>query len=243
MSRILITAVALAFVANVGFAQNAKTDGKQNRRSNSATPQATQHAGGMHETNLDANVAACALLANQEEVALAEFALQHTQNADVKKFAEMLVRDHRAAISKLERFAPYAANVQFRGRGNGANANARDTKEGKRNAGERQDEGSRFFAMERRAHEECLSMIENELSQKQGAEFDECYLGSQIGAHIGMLAKLTAADEFVSPELKQVIDEAMQTTRHHLDEAKKLAQSTRAQATRSAERDTGAARQ
>ena len=58
--------------------------------------------------NNDQILASCVAIANQEEVAIARFAKDRSQNEDVKKFADMLVTDHSAFLQKLQSFAPEA---------------------------------------------------------------------------------------------------------------------------------------
>lgn len=70
---------------------------------------------------------------------------------------------------------------------------------------------------------QCLNSARAELEQKQGAEFDMCYVGMQIGAHQHALDTMTVFRNHASPELARTLDEGIKTVRHHLDEAKKLA--------------------
>jgi len=57
------------------------------------------------QQQLDSDIAECLILENQNEVALAKLAASKTQNDDVKKFADMLEKDHSQMISKLQKFA------------------------------------------------------------------------------------------------------------------------------------------
>jgi len=59
------------------------------------------------QQQLDSDIAECLILENQNEVALAKLAASKTQNDDVKKFADMLEKDHSAMISKLQKFASH----------------------------------------------------------------------------------------------------------------------------------------
>ena len=59
------------------------------------------------QQQLDSDIASCLILANQNEVAIAKFAASKTQNDDVKKFAEMLEKDHSAMIAKLQKFTSH----------------------------------------------------------------------------------------------------------------------------------------
>ncbi|MGD9722992.1 MAG: DUF4142 domain-containing protein [Pirellulales bacterium] len=52
----------------------------------------------------DQTIAECLALGNQEEIALANLAAQHSQNPQVKQFAEMLAKDHRQFLQQLQQF-------------------------------------------------------------------------------------------------------------------------------------------
>ena len=72
------------------------------------------------------------------------------------------------------------------------------------------------------AVEEREDSAERELLEKKGADFDRCYLGMQLGAHMRMIDTLTVYERHSSPELQQVFHKGLQTSRKHLDEARKL---------------------
>jgi hypothetical protein len=63
------------------------------------------------------------------------------------------------------------------------------------------------------------------LEEAEGEEFDQAFVGSQVGAHIAMLAKLRGAEAFASPRLQPIIAESIATTEQHLDQAKQLCKS------------------
>ena len=69
---------------------------------------------------------------------------------------------------------------------------------------------------------QCLTMTEQELREKQGADFDKGYMGCQIGGHVHMIASLTVAKNYASPQLRPVLEQAIGTAQHHLDEAKSI---------------------
>lgn len=54
----------------------------------------------------DRQLAACLISDNEGEVALAKFALQKSQNPDVKEFAEQMIQAHGECLKKLSQFAP-----------------------------------------------------------------------------------------------------------------------------------------
>ena len=78
-------------------------------------------------------------------------------------------------------------------------------------------------AFQQKVAEECYQLTCKELSEHEGSEFDRCFVGSQIGGHIAMLAKLKASEEFASPELQPIIQDCQQAVEQHLDKAKELA--------------------
>lgn len=78
---------------------------------------AGQTASAASGENLDQKIAVCLLLGNQEEVAMAQFAEQRSQNDQVKQFAQQMIQHHQQAISKIQQAAPGTAglNLQLQG--------------------------------------------------------------------------------------------------------------------------------
>jgi predicted outer membrane protein len=65
-------------------------------------------------------------------------------------------------------------------------------------------------------------MVKEELQQKQGPEFDKCYLTTVVGAHVHMLAALETIEQQGQGQLAQVVQEARPIVQQHLDHAKQL---------------------
>jgi predicted outer membrane protein len=80
----------------------------------------------------------------------------------------------------------------------------------------------KVMKMDQQAAQECLSMKMSMMQEKQGAEFDKAYAGSQVGAHVEMLAKLKAAEQHASSELATEIRQMQSTVQQHLEHAKQL---------------------
>jgi predicted outer membrane protein len=70
--------------------------------------------------------------------------------------------------------------------------------------------------------DQCLNSASRELNSKKGAEFDECYIGMQIGMHMKMIDELKVLERHVSPQLKSTLSDGRQTAENHLEKAKKL---------------------
>jgi len=222
----LIAPTLLALVALVGDAL-AQTTTQPARRPEATTPgQPARPASAA--ANLDDQIAACLVLGNQEEIALAQFAQQRAQSEQVKEFAQMMIEQHQQAVSKIQQAAPaiqnwnlkLAANATRRAPGAttrpaGAQPGAQPTATG---AGAEQP----MLAFVRRAHEECLKLTQQELGQKQGAEFDKAYMAHACFSHVGALAKVRASQEFASEKLQSVLQEGEQMTQKHLDHAKQI---------------------
>jgi len=200
--------------------------------------QTGQLAKGGQAAGLDQAIASCLLLGNNEEVAVAEFAQSRIQNPKVKEFAQMLIQDHEQAISKLSQIAPQLATMAAtvrQGQGGQQDANATPgqqpaqgevgqnlqaaTEQGQVGASGTEQQ---LFALQQSVTKECLALTEKELGELQGPEFDMAFVGCQLGAHIGMLAKLHGSQQFASAELQPIIKECEQTVQKHLDHAKQL---------------------
>jgi predicted outer membrane protein len=172
-------------------------------------------APGGEAAQVDQAIATCLALGNQEEIALAQFAESRAKHDNVKEFVAMMLKDHRAALEKLYRTEPQLAALNLQLQTGQGSARAAAPAAGGIQA--------QMVALQKRVTEECLALTEKELGEHDGAIFDRCYMGQQMGGHIAMLAKLRGSKEFASAPLRQFIDEATKTVESHLAEAKKIA--------------------
>jgi predicted outer membrane protein len=65
------------------------------------------------------------------------------------------------------------------------------------------------------------SMV-RELSSKQGAQFDRCYLTGQLFGHMWVIEALKTFERDASPQLKPVLQEGLQASEQHLNHIKGL---------------------
>ncbi len=93
------------------------------------------------------------------------------------------------------------------------------------------------------AEQKCIELTQQELERHQGAEFDKCYMGQQIVAHVSTLAKLQAFQGHASETLQPVIAEAAQTTEKHLEHARAIIKELDTQAASTAQRSGEQTRQ
>lgn len=197
----------------------------------------------------DGTLAACLIIDNNKEIALAELAQQHAQHADVKAFAEKMIQDHQKFVQELQQIATAAgyeeqqlalsgaasgdddATATPRPRGN-QDANtaaarterAADARRAARPAdleGAPSDAAVDFVSLKQEVAEQCLQTARQELGQQE-AEFDMHYMGAQIMAHQGMVDMLTVFAKHASPELQPTLEQGKQTAQQHLDHAKQI---------------------
>jgi predicted outer membrane protein len=86
------------------------------------------------------------------------------------------------------------------------------------------DAARQFLQVEKEVHQQCLQSKTRELSQKEGAQFDRCYMNSQVAAHMKMADELTVYSRKVSSSLQTTLQEGLQTTQQHLAHAKQIAE-------------------
>ncbi len=65
------------------------------------------------------------------------------------------------------------------------------------------------------------SMV-RELSSKQGAQFDRCFLTGQLFGHMWVVDALKVFEQNASPQLRPILQEGLQTSEQHLNHLKSL---------------------
>jgi hypothetical protein len=76
----------------------------------------------------------------------------------------------------------------------------------------------------KKAAQKKAQLITALLEEKQGPEFDMCFMGLQVLAHVNAVAEIEAMQGHGSPQFQQVLTEAGRVTNQHLEQAKQLAQ-------------------
>jgi putative membrane protein len=190
----IAVAVAVALGCNVSPRDQASLETNQ--------PEATGTAG-MADTN-DREFVERMAGAGMTEVQLGTLAKERAESPEVRQFAEMMIRDHSAAAEKLEQVA-------------------------------------RRYAIAMPAQiDEKHQELAHRLSTLRGDKFDRAYMRAMVDGHQEVIDLLqTRADEdrfgkdkgTVQPEqgdspvegsLNQWAARTLMTTRHHLDEAKRI---------------------
>jgi len=203
-----------------------------------------------HSTNLDQHFATCLILDNQNEIAVSQLAKQRSESPEVKRFAEMMEKEHQEFVAELERFAgsqrpnrrqitsPTGATRQDARTEPGRSAEpdrssppglaerpTTGTTPSSNRSGPASTAGNtddKLLQVKHEIADECLASAQRDLSDKQGREFDACYIGMQLGAHMHMIDELKVLERHASPELQGTLRKGRETAQKHLDHAKKI---------------------
>jgi predicted outer membrane protein len=188
-------------------------------------PDATRMNAGGSSQNLDRYLANCLLIKNDAEIKASEYAAQKAQSDEVKQFAEQLAEDHRAISQKLSQVASGGAGGTRPATQTGPSApisSATPPGTASTSSAGSSDELNQLLELDRQITDRCAQMVREELEQKSGAEFDQCFVGTQIGNHMHMLAALEVISQRAGGELQQVAEDAKSTVESHLTHAKQL---------------------
>jgi predicted outer membrane protein len=206
-----------------------QTDRPATRREYTANFRGNQANAGAQNQDVQRYLVGCMLAKNQAEVELSKFAQQQTQSPEIKEFAQMLVQDHSKFIQKLQQLAgdqttaigqPGERN-QPAGNREAVSQNAAELKPANR-ATDSNSAVGQLLALEKQIVERCAQSARDELQQKEGAEFDKCFVGSQIGGHMQMLAALEVLSQQGPEQIQQIAQEAQPNVQKHLEHAKHL---------------------
>jgi putative membrane protein len=207
----------------------------------------------------------CLLKKNKGEIEISQFAAEQTRDPQVKEFAQQVVKDHQNVVQKLQQLAG-AGSLDANAR-TAADRSAIDSTPapgspgtdtttlgatGTRDAtlaNERGNRGmqgnaalSQLASIEEKIADRCQQALKEELQSKSGADFDHCYVGSQIAAHMQMLAALEVLSEEGPGQVKQAAEDAKPIVQQHLDHAKQLANDMKSDTRESAQAQRPSAR-
>jgi predicted outer membrane protein len=73
---------------------------------------------------------------------------------------------------------------------------------------------------------QCLASATQALQEKQGAEFDKCFMGMQVAAHMKAIDTIEVFRNYASESLRPVLDEGLRTVQTHAAHAKDLMKRT-----------------
>jgi predicted outer membrane protein len=184
--------------------------------------------------NNDQTIANWLAIGNQAEIAISQIAASKAEQNDVRKFAEMMVKDHTQLQQQLEKFGASPVRLgEQRERRELSNARTEAVTPPQTQSQPQAQEqfvadhhaGLNFLEVQREIAERCVATAQRELNDKKGTERDECFVGMQIAVHQQMIDTQKVLREHASPELQGVLDKALETSESHLDHAKHLIRS------------------
>jgi putative membrane protein len=151
--------------------------------------------------------------------------LSKLQGADFdREYARQMVQDHQKLVQELQPLAAMqGAQASDRARTTtslNATGQPDSATAGAANSNSAVDQ---LVSLEKQITKHCTQALREELQQKQGADFDKCYIGSQIGAHMQMLSALEVLGQQGPEQIQQVAQKAQPIVQQHLDHAKELA--------------------
>lgn len=71
-------------------------------------------------------------------------------------------------------------------------------------------------------HQRKLQTTRQYLQSKQGTEFDKAYMGMQLMSHMHMLDMLQTAQGYMPQQAQQVLEQSIEHTQAHLEEARQI---------------------
>jgi predicted outer membrane protein len=222
---ILLTAAAIT-ASQESQPQKPRTD---------ATPTTPELASTPEARKTDGVLAGWVMLGSNNEVALAQIAQQRAQDPEVKRFAQMMVDDHRQFSQRLQ---PFAAPAGFGGSTPGGMVGRESgAGEGRPREASATIEGALdHVALIQDLERQCLESARRELESKSGAEFDRCFMGMMIGGHMKANDQLVVFQRYASSPLENVFSEGQRKVSMHLDQAKEIGKRIEGSSMKSEER-------
>ncbi|MEX2175334.1 MAG: DUF4142 domain-containing protein [Pirellulaceae bacterium] len=198
------------------------------QREGSAASRPGQNA---QSSQSDQQIAAVLLACCKNEVELAKFAQQKATSEEVKQFAEMLVKDHMPMCKKLEQAAGSlaAARPGAEGEAPAAGAERRDpsARPGARPGADASARGGQggelnWVNIHQEIAQKCLASTKKALSQKEGQEFDQCYLSAALMSHQQAIDTTQVLQQHASSQLKSDLQQGIQMSTAHLEQGKQI---------------------
>jgi predicted outer membrane protein len=250
---VAVTTTGLLFAAGA-MAQNQPPARQPLQRDPAAAPQqARPQTRTQASPQTDGQLAACLIVDNHNEIALAQLAQQRAQDAEVKAFAQRLMQDHEKFVARLQQFAaaggydiprPSAAgarevqrarpDLDDPNRPRPAAPGNPQTPRGEAAAPAQPaapagrpiaaGPGLDIVRLKQELGEKSLASTRQALEEKPESEFDKCFLIQQGMAHMMMQDTLEVFANHASGELRAALEDAQKTTKSHLETAKKLAE-------------------
>jgi predicted outer membrane protein len=185
---------------------------------------------------------------NQAQITLSQLAAEKAKNEKVKQFAQKMVTEHEQCHQKLHEIVQAERQGQDRvregrlGEGrrrqglSGQAQNARPDRLRQQRSGQDRTErrevrqtgsaavANQLTTIRNEVCERNLQAALDELQNKEGADFDKCYMYLQTAAHLSMVNSINVFQQHTSGELQSALQEAGSKMEKHLKESKELAE-------------------
>jgi predicted outer membrane protein len=227
-----IAIMTIACISIAGWAMAQRGDTKSDDKSQ---PQGRGWAGQTDQGLLDQIAADGIMQMNKSQIELANFALKHTQNENVRRFAQNSIENCTKLNSELEKFV---ADKSTKDDANRDRSTATEDRLAQRN--EQSDSvlkhdneaTSRGWASNWNAQNlnvirhdisnQAVASIERELAQYQGTDFDRAFVGQQFWGHVTFAAVAKASGKQVSGDLRKLLTEAATDAEKQLESCRTL---------------------
>jgi len=216
----VVAVVALALLPCVGMAQQANPGNTLPTERESAP----RPAG-----NIDQIIGRMLIDANQNEITMSRFGMQRASTDEVRRFAQHMVDEHSKYIVQVQRAMGLQPPAEAQA---GQAIQAPGQQPGQAHTVERRpvhehgqaavSQGFDFLRLKHQVGQQKLTLIQRDLAEHQGLPFDKAFVGHELAAHFDMLAALLVLDDFASPDLQPLLRQAAETTREHIQMAKRV---------------------
>lgn len=191
---------------------------------------------------IDAQIAAWLIVDHESEIAICQHAKERLQDETVRRLAQIMLQDHTRLIQDLR---PYSGTMLGQlDRANRADELAaqpsRPTNRFDGTSGSVRSAAGQFPALrvpattginqdlfllqlKRELGQEHVTSVQTRFDGQDRDEFDLCFLEQQISAHREMLDTLTVCRKRADGRLGLLLDEALATTKAHLEHAEQMA--------------------
>jgi hypothetical protein len=96
-----------------------------------------------------------------------------------------------------------------------------------------------WVSIHKQIADQCLATAKKEFGEKEAAELEKCYLGSQIMGHMKAIDEIKVLRNYASAEFRAELDSCSEKCAEHLKEAKVLAKKLEGEATARVSRKPG----
>jgi putative membrane protein len=196
IGALVVLTLAVGQVAAQQPGQNERNQDESQRQQ--LRSQSQQRSGGGQTSQLDKHLAKLLIAKNEAAIKVNEFAQQQAQDQQVKQYASKMVEAHQQLNQKLQQVAGQQGSQQ----------------EG--------DAAEKMVQMFDRIESQFAEKLVEGLREKQGRQLDNTVMGLEVLAHMRMVETLDVMQQQTSGELQQILEQAHEKTRQHLQEAEQL---------------------